>query len=253
MNFIVFCILLILSAAGFQAPLQSISAPHNLNAIQKLAAPYLIPEDHPIKGLLDYLFSQSRATENQMAFEQAGFEIITITPLSLVIVALHPAFPGYIFKVYLDSETRIVRRNPHRNGLVARCQGARRIRRVIREKKLRYFSVPDKWLYVLPEYPLSGEQNPQPFILIETDMQIDDLDTSKKKWRRVKSKQLDELYEILKLGYGSVSLAQNVPSTKNGTFAFIDTEFPKRNLQLHKIKKFLSPEMRNYWDGLIEK
>jgi hypothetical protein len=251
MNFIAFCILLILSAGSFQAPLHA--NPQNPHLIAMTAAPYLMPEDHPIKSLLDYLFSQSRVTENLATLEEAGFEIIVVTKVSHVIVARHPAFPGYIFKVYLDSETRAVRDAPYWTHLVTRCKGALRVKKAIRQKKLRYFTVPDKWLYLLPEYPLSKEQNPQPLILVETDMEIDDEETTRKKWLNVKSKHLDELYEILKLGYGSTSLAANVPSTKNGKFAFIDTEYTKRRLPLEKVKNFLSPEMRIYWDTLYRK
>ncbi len=252
MKLIDFCILILFSTASFQVPLHANCIPRELNFPQKVAAPYLIPEDHPIKAALDYLFSQTRATENQTTLLEAGFEIVAVTQISLVIVARHPAFPGYIFKMYLDSETRVVREAPNWTHLFTRCKGAQRIKKVIREKKLHYFTVPDKWLYLLPKYPLSREQNPQPLILVETDMEIDDEETTRKKWLNVKSKHLDELYEILKLGYASTSLVKNVPSTKNGKFAFIDTEYTKRNLPLEKVKNFLSAEMRKYWDSLIE-
>ena len=59
------------------------------------------------------------------------------------------------------------------------------------------------------------------------------------------------LFEVFKRGYGSVSLIQNVPYTKNGKFAFIDTEYPRRVLDLRKVKKFLPADMQRYWDSLI--
>jgi len=166
-------------------------------------------------------------------------------------VSKHCAFPGYIFKIYLDSETRTRKGIPHWKQLLSRCIGAQKIRKLIQEKQLCYFDVPDKWLYPLPEYPISREKNPQPFILIETDMEIENADVTKLCWKSVRQEHLDELFEIFKRGYGSVSLIQNVPYTKNGKFAFIDTEYPRRVLDLRKVKKFLPADMQRYWDSLI--
>ncbi len=253
MNLRTFFLFLVLSSGFFKSSLHS-----NPNIGVELHGkpeiiPYLIPHDHPAKDSLDYIFSQSRVTENESSLVDAGFEIIAKMPVSFVVVARHYAMPGYIFKIYLDSEVRTREGTPHWKLLSSRCKGARRIRKVIKEKRLRYFSVPDKWLYPLPQYPLSKEQYAQPVILIETDMEIENDEVTKMSWLTVKQKHLDELYEIFKSGYGSCHLLRNVPYTKKGKFAFVDTEYPRRNLKLKSIKKYLSPAMQKYWDNLIEK
>lgn len=252
MNFGTLFLLLVLFSGFVKVPLHSNP---NFGVDQKRIheiTPYLIPHDHPVKDSLDYLFSQSRATENEHSLVDAGFEIIAKMPVSYIVVARHYDAPGYIFKIYLDSEMRTRKGIPNWKWLLARCRGAQKIRKVIKEKKLRYFSVPDKWLYPLPQYPLSREQYAQPVILIETDMEIETHEVTKMSWLTVKPKHLDELYEVLKNGYGSFHLTRNVPYTKKGKFAFVDTEFPRRILKLEKAKKYLSPNMQKYWDKLIE-
>lgn len=220
-------------------------------------SPYLLPLNHPIKSALDRIFSQSRVIENERTLLDAGFSVIAgPMPLSFVIVARHPMIPGYVIKLYLDSETRQRKDVPHWRWLMRRCEGARGIRKIIKKKKIRYFSVPDKWLYILPVYPYSSVLTPQPVVLVETDMQPESFEVTERMWATaIKRKHLDELYSILRQGYGghgTIFLTNNVPYTKLGKFAFTDTEDPqKEGLPLKHIKKYLSKEMQEYWESLI--
>ncbi|MBS0605162.1 MAG: hypothetical protein JSS60_09045 [Verrucomicrobia bacterium] len=219
-------------------------------------APYLLPLDHPMKPKLDSIFSQSRVLENERTLLDAGFVIIDgPMPNSFMIVARHPEIPGYVFKLYLDSETRCRKDIPHWTWLVRRCAGASAIRKLIRQEKIQYFSVPDKWIYILSVYPFSNVVNPQPVILMETDMELESPEESKRMWKTaVTRKHLDELYAILKHGYGGhgvVNLSSNVPYTKSGKFAFTDTEDPPAKLKLKRVKRYLSKGNRHYWDSLI--
>ncbi len=219
-------------------------------------APFLLPLEHPMQATLDAIFSHSRVLENEQALLDAGFVIIAgPMPYSYVIVARHPAVPGYVFKLYLDSETRYRKNIPHWVWLARRCAGAQGIRKVINQKKIQHFAIPDKWLYVLPPYPPSTSLNPQPVILMETDMEPESKEVSVHMWKTtVTRKHLDELYSILKHGYGGhgvINLPNNVPFTKQGKFAFTDTEDPRNDLNLKHIKKYLSKGMQHYWDNLI--
>lgn len=257
-------VLLVLSLSCFAAPsfVTGLNYP-NFNdnpyltpRLQSTIAPYLLPIDHPMKPALDSIFSKSRAIENERSLIDAGFSIIAgPMPLSFIIVARHPQVPGYVFKIYLDSEKRCRKEIPHWLWLSKRCAGAFGIRQIIERKKMRYFSVPDKWLYLLPIYPYSSDPNPQPVILMETDMLPESYDVTKQMWKtRVTRKHLDELYEILKHGHGgngTIFLYDNIPFTKGGKFAFTDTEDPRAKLELKHIKKYLSKEMQQYWDSLI--
>lgn len=257
-------ILLTLSLSCFATPIAGptfdypnfIDNPFLNDAMRLRIAPYLLPLDHPMKPILDSIFSQSRVLESEKSLIDAGFEIIAgPMPLSFVIVARHFAIPGYVFKLYLDTESRCRKQIPHWIWLTRRCIGADEIRKMIKKNKINYFSVPDKWLYLLPVPPFSSVINPQPVVLIETDMEPESYEVTAHMWKTaITPEHLDELYSILKKGYGGhgmVSLVGNVPYTKQGKFAFTDTEDPRANLKLSQVKKYLSKDMQHYWDELI--
>jgi hypothetical protein len=214
-------------------------------------APFLLPQDHPLKPQLDSLFSRQRAIENQKTLVEAGFDIVIAMPHSYIIVARHPSMPGYIFKLYLDSETRRKENISPTEWLLRRCQGAAKIRQIIQKEKIKHFTVPDKWLYVLPLYPVSHEIDPKPVLLVETDMNLESHPQTASAWKTVQPEHLQELYAIVKHGVGSIHVVSNIPYTKEGQFAFIDTENIHKPFKLKKVKKYLSPDMQLYWDQLI--
>lgn len=213
--------------------------------------PYLLPLDHPIKEKLDVIFSQSRVIQNRQTLADAGFVMLKPRAIGDIIVARHPEVPGYIFKFYLDTEPRITEGVATWVWLVRRCRGAKTIKKVIKKKNLKYFIVPNKWIYILPRYPLSEEPHSEPVILVETYIELNP--NSKEIWKtQVKKKHLDELYVVYQCGYGSVHVPGNVPYTTNRKFAFIDTENPKRNVNVKYVKRYLSKEMGEYWEHLIQ-
>ena len=240
----------------------TINNPQNLEnpfldpVIKAHVTPYLLPSEHPMKATLDSIFSQSRVLENERTLIDAGFVVIAgPMPYSFVTVVRHPAIPGYVFKLYLDSESRCRKQIPNWSWLVRRCMGARGIKKIIKRKHIRRFLVPDKWLYIVPPYPYPSILNPQPIILMETDMEPESQAVTRDMWRKgITTKHLDELYSILKHGYGGhgvINLVSNVPFTKKRKFAFTDTEDPKATLNLKHICTYLSFEMANYWMDLI--
>lgn len=220
-------------------------------------APHLLPLTHPIKPVLDSIFSKERVLQSMDTFLNAGFEIIAgPMPLSFVIVARHPEVPGYVFKLYLDTASESRYDIPYWKWLVRRCEGARGIRNIIKKKKIRHFLVPDKYLYVLPVYPFSNVVKPQILILVETDMQVEPHRVTVEKWKTAKRAQLKELHSILKYGYAGEStrnLIANVPYTRFGKFAFTDTEDPTRKVGLRIVGQFFSKEMQKYWYTLAER
>jgi hypothetical protein len=232
--------------------------PYLNDKMREMMAPYLLPVDHPFKDRLDSIFSQSRVTQNATTLVNAGFSIIAgPMPVSFIVVARHPEIPGYVFKIYLDEEVRSRPDIAHWRSLTTRCAGAKGIRKIIQREKIRHFAVPDKWLYVLPFYHFSSVANPQPVIVMETDMEPQGLQVTKAKWKTAVTREhLDELYAILKHGYGgngTTILSNNVPFTKQGKFAFTDTESPKTTVNLKRIASFLSKDMARYWKSLLEK
>lgn len=224
--------------------------------MKAVVAPYLLPLDHPMKATLDFIFSQSRVIENERTLTDAGFTLVAgPMPVSFIIVARHPAIPGYVFKIYLDSESRARPNIPHWLSLARRCRGARDIKKIIKHKHIKHFLIPDKWVYLPPIYPFSSVTNPEPILVMETDMKPESYEVTKQMWKTIVTREhLDELYEILKHGHGgngTVCLSVNVPYVGDGKFAFLDTESPQSKLKLKNIKKYLSKDMEKYWDKLI--
>src|SRR5205814_1763750 len=153
-------------------------------------------------------------------FQDAGFITLSIRnkPPSALRVAKHPLAKGYLFKIYLESESP-ENSFKEQNALVQRCRGAEQVRNLIKKERLKYFTVADKWLYELPKAALTRRKT---YVLIVKDMEILEYEQSKSTWlTKPTKKQLKELYLVLKKGYGSQAVITNVPATKYGTYAFI--------------------------------
>jgi len=225
---------------------------HILNKnIKSKITPYLIPETHPKKVILDNIFSTTRVTSNLETLEQAGFQITHIKDSSFIIVAKHPSLKNYLFKLYLDSDSRTRLNKPSWQWLVDRCRGAQIIRTLIKKKKIKHFVVPKKWLYILPPIPAQGTQHL--LVLLAEDMRLVSKSETKEAWKTVVTPEhLDELYCILSHGCGSNFLSSNVPYTQDGKFTFIDTEYPHRKINLEKIKLYIDPQLHEYWDNLVK-
>ncbi len=203
---------------------------------------YALPLDHPARSILDNLFSSPKTLQTQRGFEKKGFFILYYRP-STLIVAKHSALPGYLIKVYLGSSTRS--REENLENLVNRCKGAENIRNLIRQEKLSYFTVPDKWIYT------TNTEEPMPVLLV-THVDVVSKEESKYAWKKfITYKGLEELYCIISHGYASTLLPANIPYTRGGKFACIDTEQPQRIPRYPNVKKHISKEMGVYWDDLV--
>lgn len=221
--------------------------------MQKMMAPHLLPLDHPAKPMLDLVFSKPKVLRNEESIRNAGFSIITIQPKSAMIVARHPLVPGFIFKMYRDLEPTGRNNIPGWECLTQRCANAKKVKKTLEKNHLRYFSVPDKWLYILPLNSHHIRKNQQPVVLIATDMEIETEENTRIAWKTaITHRHLDELYVILKAGYGSSYLINNMPYTKHETFAIIDIEKPKRTFDLKRVEKYFSDDMQRYWRHLID-
>lgn len=211
--------------------------------------PYILPSNHPIKPVLDEIFGSSRVTANLETLKEAGFKIIYIKESSFVVIAKHPRVKRYIFKIYLDSETRTRLNKSSWEWLLNRCIGAERIEKLIKEEKIKKFIVAKKWLYCTSS---SLNKIQHPVVLLATDMKLTSEKETAQAWKtKITTQHLDELYTILSHGYGSNFLCGNIPYTKSGKFAFIDTEYPYRIIDLTEVKRYISPELHAYWDQLI--
>jgi hypothetical protein len=214
---------------------------------------HILPAHHPGRRALDAIFLSRRATKDEESFQASGFTTLFQKSRSFIRVARHPSLPGYLLKVYLDSEQRQKRNRAGWEWLVRRCEGAEKIRKIIKQNKIKYFQVPGKWLYPLPAQPNSTALD-QPFVLLVHDMDLVSKEENESAWQSLITREhLDELYLIITKAGGSSYRPDNIWLTKRGKFAFIDTEYPTQNFDYDSISSSLSPEMRNYWVNLTQR
>ncbi len=249
MNRFLFLFAILLSAI-LSADASTPTMPYEVFAV---CEPYLMPNTHPLKPILDRIFGHKRVTLTPRTFTKAGFTVLCKKKRSFIRVARHPLLPGHLVKVYLDSVLRIKRGKAGWRWLANRCLGAKQLREAIEQEKSKYFQVPRKWLYAIPEahFPTNPHKRiKQPVLLVVEDMQLVSEKNNLAAWKKnVTKEHLDELYRIIRRAGGSSYRASNVWLSKNGKFSFIDTEYPEHQ-GYGAIRSYLSPEMRAYWDKL---
>lgn len=229
----------------------------HISAEESVPAAYLLPADHPIKSLLDNLFSSSRVLLNLDTLEEAGFDFSKPRKFTNLIIARHPAFPGYIFKLYLDAQ-RYHKDKPEQHFWMLRIEGALQVRREIEENNLReLIKVPQKWIYPLPKKPKppTGYMTKH-YILVEEDMQLFSQEDNEALWASeyVTPQLLNAVYLVLaKVGLSDCAKPDNMPFSVDGRIAFIDTQTHGRKVHFDRMTSWLSPENQTYWEKLIGK
>lgn len=207
---------------------------------------HVIPRKHKKNKQISKIFeNHPHAMDTPQTVKKAGFTILFRQDKSKIVVLKHPDLKGYLIKGFLKCDIDPNWTFPAWQKLLDRCLGAQNIRKFIKKEKIKAFVVPEKLLYEVPD----GEDT---VVLLVTDMRLASIHKSYKVWKESISKRdLRELYAILSKGYGSPRLPENVPYTKDGTFAFIDTEYPQRPVEYWKVGRYLSEEMKAYWEALV--
>lgn len=229
--------------------------PYTTKDYRKAIRPFLMDANHPIKQSLDRIFTKKRVTSDMQTFLAEGFSLLPTNGRSFVRVAKHSSLPGYLVKVCFDDEQNRKRQEPSWVWLVRRCELSQKIAAVIKSQKCYYFTVAKKWIYPLPLIPaaLGNEQLRKHEILVVTDMDLASEQETKEAWQKMTKKHLKQLYTIITYAGGGGYRKDNLPFTKSGKFAFIDTEYPYKAPKYETITPSLSPEMQIYWKKLVQK
>lgn len=223
--------------------------------IKQTIAPYLLPSDHPVKPFLDALFGSSRVIFNLETLEKAGFKKSSPRKFSKLIVTRHSALPGYIFKLYLDTQ-RYHKEQGEYVSWILRVQGCEQVRNTIAQLGLEaFFKVPKKWIYILPKYPEpKSSYYPKYTVLVEEDMFLVSKKENEALWASsfVTESLLNDVYLILKkVGLYDCAKPDNIPFSQDGKIAFIDTEtFGRSTVCYENLCSFLSESNRMYWESL---
>lgn len=114
---------------------------------------YLIANEHPIKEILDQIFSRSRALSDMESMATARFAPAVTQKHTGIIVTRHPELKGYVIKAYLDKEPYHDGK-PEHHFWIKRVKGAQLVREFIAAHHYEsIFKVPKKWIYLLPDEP----------------------------------------------------------------------------------------------------
>jgi hypothetical protein len=228
--------------------------PHVSQEIWDRVKPYFLPTNSSIKAQLDTIFTSHRVLISLEGFKKAGFSKYKIRKWSRAVVARHPKLKGVVIKAYLDTEKVFI----DWEKWLSRIEGAQGVRDcVARHGYEKYFKVPLKWIYPLPAKPsppLSAEYSRQNFVLVAQEIDILKRQDNLNAWKMgITPEILDAIYTILNAeGLSDSIIPSNIPFTKDGRMAFVDTEHHhKWPVPYSRITQYLSPPMQHYWKMLI--
>ena len=230
---------------------------HVSDDLWKKMKPYFLPENHPWKSKVDRIFHKTRASQNSSTIIEAGFKG-KITNVRKIFAGTHPDCKEIFFKIYTDSE--VTSRYTEWQKWLDRIKGRNNVWRVIQKHKFEdTFSVPDKWVYPLPEVPAapkaSTRYKPKDFILVCSNEEIYSNFENEKLWmNKITPKMLDELYIVMdEAGMWDSVFIFNIPfSKKNGKICFVDTEYSlKWPVRFEKMYRYFSKENQKHWNKLI--
>ncbi len=212
-----------------------------------------------MKAKLDKIFTKKkRVLLSTKTLKKAGFLNPKARKFTRLIVVKHEEIPGFVFKIYLDSQ-RYYKDVPEYNLWIQRIKGVARIRQVIKQYQLEeYFKTPTKWIYLVPERPAPPEDFlAKVTILVEEDMNLLSAKANAERWKSdlVSKPLLDGLYKILKLvGLKDCCKIDNIPFSTDGRVAFIDTQtYGETAIPYKVVGKALSDENKRYWKHIIGK
>ncbi len=216
--------------------------------------PYFLPINHPVKEKLDRLFHDNRVTLSTETFTGAGFSITRRNRPYNAVVTGHKELKGFLVKVYLDSQMAI----PEWQMWLNRINGIEVIRECVKKHGYTGFVLPKKWIYPLPTEPsppLSSSYHRKNFILVVEDMNILKHKQNKRFYKQKMNRELlTELYTvIMECQLTDCISIVNIPFTKRGKIAFVDTElFYNGTPNFSRLKKHLSKKMQIHLDHLIQ-
>ncbi|WP_154017848.1 hypothetical protein [Candidatus Protochlamydia phocaeensis] len=217
--------------------------------------PYFLPINHPIKKKLDQLFHGERVTLSEETFVGAGFSITRRNRPFNAIVTGHKDLKGYLVKVYLDSQFAVSDWYMWLN----RIKGVEVIQACLKKHGFTRFALPRKWIYPLPAEPSppsNGLYNRKNFILVVEDMHIlNHQDNAKAYKLKMTRSLLNDLYTVLmECQLTDCIYIGNMPFTKEGKIAFVDTErYFNGEPDFNQLKRYLSVPMQAHLDKLIQK
>lgn len=168
------------------------------------------------------LFVDPDMFESSATFSKAGFQLVDRTSTGGIMVGAHSVAPGYLFKKYRNER----RLDEQLENYQTRIAGARGLHGHIADRGLRNVTAPRKWLHELPPafaQRRKGRSLPS-HVLVVDRLRIMDKASTERAYGDIDAQTLRELCVVVARFPGLDSTPKNVPFTRDGRIAFIDTE-----------------------------
>jgi hypothetical protein len=186
----------------------------------------LLPEDHPIANSLPRLLSDRAAFADLESLIENGFCPVERREKNYdgdLLIAGHPELPGYLIKSYPLLGDKI---SPYRRleQYCARCERGRLMAAYIKKRGCRYLTVPKKWIYTFGERSISRRAPQGLYLLVVEKMELLPLEEEKRWYCEAGDLWIEELLRAYIAIGGLDCHRENLPVTRDGQIAIIDTE-----------------------------
>ena len=189
-------------------------------AYQNIIATYLLPESKE-KAILDTIFTGKENVYAALAL--AGCEFLRSKGK---IVAIHPDMPQWLIKLinfhyegFMDKVIRTFNRNRNLQRVIVN----EKIKECIAKYNLTYFTTPKKYIYHLPNRPISFSDQNYLVLSEKLDILCNRCNLHYFVYHASAQERKEVETVIRYIGYGDSHL-ENICKLKNGKIAIIDTE-----------------------------
>lgn len=199
---------------------------HLSELLKKQIKPYLLSHDCPEGETLDSICTSPELFSDRSTFEKGGFE--TIGPAlryhsSQILVARHPALPGYLIKTYpllgdyRDPYSRL-------DEYLGRCRQAKRLIDFVKERDLHQMEVPRKGIFRLSDRFTSPRAPDGKYLLIVEEIDLMEAQAAKRVEKALPIELMKELLQVYRYFGSADSSWTNHPITRDGKIAWVDTK-----------------------------
>jgi hypothetical protein len=188
---------------------------------------------------LGRLFVDPDMFDSRDDFRAAGFDVLRRSSDNTIMIGAHISAPGVLFKKYASALSA----DDQLENYDRRARGARELRRFVEKRGLRGIDVPEKRILELPR--AFGRR---PHILVVSRLDILGESASKIAYRTISEDVLDDLCEVVVEFPGLDSNTGNVPMTRSGHVAFVDTEHWRRRDEKPHLRHISAHLSRRGWE-----
>lgn len=214
--------------------------------VRWLTRPYMLPQYHPAKGALDVIAANPDVFKSRPSLAQAGWTLLDLSDQIrpwTIMVASRPEIEGFVVKTY-STEYKDPTYDVALYRYVRRIRNVRKLLAYLEDHKCTFVTAPHKWLYRIPKTNI--------YLLIAEKMDIipGSIEEGEvlERFKSITKEQLEELARVMIDVKGCDATLQNIPLTRDGKMAFLDTDhqgfYP--DAWERRIIPSLSPDMQKY-------